>query len=570
MRKTELNNTITLGATARDIIDDVMKVVKEAVVSTMGPNGSLAMIESGVSTKTTKDGVTVARSIKFQDGVQELVNRVITEPAIKTDKECGDGTTTTILLTAVLYEIFKAFPKFHEQRVIEELVQKIIVKLSEMAIRVDVNDPRLYQMALTSSNQDVELATMVTNLYKDAKGRFPEIELKQGMTLEDKIETIDGRVLKMYYSSPTFGSGGSGGERTLKQFFPVVIDNRLANLGKEKIGQVLSKVVNPAGPVLLIARNIEQDVITDIIGWIKSSLTAEPAKWLNHEYIKEGVFPVIALNTNMGGSVGTLEMQDLAVMLGGQMLNSFDDLEHLTLETRANTVTLGSSRSFLTDLDEPDEQRIEAHAQSIEKLLESYSMSERYSLRGKLQERRIRNLRGSLVTIQVGGETNSEIKERIDRYEDVVKAVRSGLENGILPGAGTSLMRAAAVVLDEFREDEKVQQGIKIKGVSPSEQIIRALYEMAVAQYIVLFDGVMDVRCLHQGEFGRIDLNPLLNPWVLDLSRGLPGAPEELGVYDTAFASITALKGGLQTAKLLANTKTLLLGGKLSAVNVPG
>lgn len=543
-----MTDLLLTNTNTRDVIDHVMKKVREAVVSTMGPNGRLAMIASGVSTKTTKDGVTVARSIKFADPSYELVNRVITEPAIKTDRECGDGTTTTIMLTNALYEVFKEFPDFTDQRTIEKLVLEIIDELGKLAIQVGVDDHRLYQMALTSSNQDAELAKMVTDIYKESAGKFPVIELKEGLTLEDKVERVEGRVLRMHYSNPIFGKGQSGGELTLDRFYPVVIDNRLSNPDPVKLEQALLKVVLNSGrgiqaPLLLIARSVEQDFISEIIKWHNTIQRTTP---LN--------FPtVIAMNTNMGGSIGTSEMQDLAAMLNAPMITDVYDLEQIVVPENSCTLTLGISRSFLTDLTASDELRIEAQALSIETMMEQYSLTDRFSLRGKLNEKRIRNLRGELVTIHVGGETNSEIKERIDRYEDVVKAVRSGLENGILPGGGTSLMKAGANVFKRFR-DGKGQTELYC------ERYIAALLEVVTAPYYQLFHN--------NAPKNRLSVEQLDSCKVRDLSGSVIGYPEDLGIFDTAYASITALKGGLQTAKILANTYSLILGDKVHAVNI--
>lgn len=544
-----MNNLLITNSDARRVIDEVMSKVHESVVSTMGPNGRLAMIASGVSTKTTKDGVTVARSIKFSEPGHELVNRVITEPAIKTDRECGDGTTTTILLTSALYEVFKEFPGFSDQRVIESLIGKVIEGLGILAIRVGVDDPRLYQMALTSSNQDAELAKMVTDIYKESGSKFPVIELKEGLTLEDKVERIEGRVLRMHYSNPIFGKGQSGGEFIFDRFFPVVIDNRLSNPDPVKLAEALRHVIFNSAviqqfPLLLIARSVEQDFISEIIGWCNA----------NRSILANSGYPaVIPLNTNMGGSIGTSEMQDLAAMLNAPMITDIYDLANIEVLENRCTLTLGISRSFLTDLTADDEARIETQAASIETMMEQYSMSDRFSLRGKLNEKRVRNLRGELVTIHVGGETNSEIKERVDRYEDVVKAVRSGLENGILPGGGTSLMMATGIIIRAFREDNP--------NMNPAllEKYVAALVNVGTASYRQLFDGIVPAPT----EF------ELMSRKVYDLASGEMGTPEELGVYDTAYAAITALKGGLQTAKILANTNSLILGDKVHAVNIP-
>lgn len=531
------------------IIDEVVDLVREAVVSTMGPNGKLAFIKSGVSTKTTKDGVTVARSIKFSDERYEMVNRVITEPAIKTDRECGDGTTTTIQLTAALYEVFKKFPSFMENTKAEKLILTIIKKLQEQAITVDVNDPRLYMMALTSANQDELLAKTVIDIYKESGNRFPECELKEHYGTGDKIERIEGRRLDMTYSNPWFGKNHMGGELKLLNYGVVVIDNRLTALDTGDLYDALDSAIKPRGnaiyPLVLVCRGVEQDVVSQLQKYAS----------VNNHLTRDGVPCVIAVSTNMGGSVGTSQMQDLAVMINAPMLSDVMDLSSTEITMDHPTLILGSSYSKVIELDDDDNKRIEEQAKAIERSIAEYSFTERYSLRARFNEKRIRTLRGEMVTIHVGGETNSEVKERIDRYEDVVKAIKSGLVNGVLPGCGVSIIKATLAVI---KETEKTELNIAL---------LKAIFKAACSPYVQLMTGIRPFDL--DGLFTKAIADEEYSfPIVVNLATGDEGNPEDIGIFDTAYATITALKGGLQTSKILASTQSLILGEKFNAVSV--
>ena len=531
------------------IIDEVVDLVREAVVSTMGPNGKLAFIKSGVSTKTTKDGVTVARSIKFSDERYEMVNRVITEPAIKTDRECGDGTTTTIQLTAALYEVFKKFPSFMENTKAEKLILAIIKKLQEQAITVDVNDPRLYMMALTSANQDELLAKTVIDIYKESGNRFPECELKEHYGTGDKIERIEGRRLDMTYSNPWFGKNHMGGELKLLNYGVVVIDNRLTALDTGDLYDALDSAIKPRGnaiyPLVLVCRGVEQDVVSQLQKYAAA----------NNHLTRDRVPCVIAVSTNMGGSVGTSQMQDLAVMINAPMLSDVMDLSSTEITMDHPTLILGSSYSKVIELDDDDNKRIEEQAKAIERSIAEYSFTERYSLRARFNEKRIRTLRGEMVTIHVGGETNSEVKERIDRYEDVVKAIKSGLVNGVLPGCGVSIIKATLAVI---KETEKTELNIAL---------LKAIFKAACSPYVQLMTGIRPFDL--DGLFTKAIADEEYSfPVVINLATGDEGNPEDIGIFDTAYATITALKGGLQTSKILASTQSLILGEKFNAVSV--
>ncbi|MNM20164.1 60 kDa chaperonin 1 [compost metagenome] len=551
---------ITLGSPVTALIDNTMDTVKNAVVSTMGPNGQLALISIGAATKTTKDGVTVARSIRFEDEAQELINRVITEPALKTDKECGDGTTTTILLTHELYQLFKKFRTFGERQTLQMLVNHIIERLTAMAIKVDTLDPRLYQVAMTSANQDTELAGMVARIYA-AKDGYPEIELKEGQSFEDQVESTTGRSIFPYYSNPVFGKGRNGGELHFTEYTPIVVDARLDNIDPQSFALAVQAQIDKGIklPLVIIARNIEQDA--------NGTLVKLANHFAPHYQHPQGALPVIGMNTGRGGASGSAEMQDLAVMLGAPLLTDLDSFGEVVVEdVPRGTLVTGGNRSVLMDLEDEALARIEEQAVKIEELLATYTLSERYSVRGRLTEKRVRTLRGRIITILVGGETNSEIKERIDRYEDVVKAVRSALENGILPGGGTALMKATAEVLRQFQASKPDEETVEEEAerLAYERPFVEGLTAMALAGHMHLFS---DLRFLPSPEI-LYTLDYLENATVIDLANDEVGKAEDLGVFDTAYAAITALKGGLQTAKILANTKTLLLGSKLHQVGL--
>lgn len=532
---------------APTIIFHAIERIRKAVVSTMGPNGKLAIIAVGPAIKTTKDGVTVAKSIRFDNPHMEMVARAMTEPAIKTDNECGDGTTTTIQLTAALATVLSNYPRFYQQKEIESVVKDVITELTDMSIRIDVTDPRLRQMALTSSNQDEELTDTILSIYLETPDRFPDIELREYTQISDKIERVEGRPLKMRYSNPTFGRGQAGGDLELNKFRAVVIDDKLMRMTEHEVLNILRSVkwqteevvdnqttaVDHLPPLLIIARSIEQDVLTSFI------------KMINMLDVKSiGEVPrIVAMSTDEGGAIGTSAMQDLGVILNAPVLSSFDGLQSIELKINNNKLKLGSSRSFLLEMDEETKARITTQADELEKRISDYSLSDRYSLRARMDEKRLRNLRGDLVIVHVGGETNSEVKERVDRYEDVVKAIRSGLINGILPGCGTSLIKAGDKVLGA-RPD--MDGGIKAE-----------LKEVFASIYRQLMTGIIGDNHLD------LDIRTGIVK-VLNLATSKEG--DEAGVYDTAYATITALKGGFQTAKILANTSSLITGDKLFSV----
>jgi chaperonin GroEL len=558
-------------ANTQEFVKEVVDQVKRAVVATMGPNGKLAFIANGTAVKVTKDGVTVAKSIRFDDPRHELINRVITEAAIKTDHECGDGTTTTVMLTSLLYNVFIAHPTFREQKYIESCMNAVIEELKAMTVNVTVDDPRLFKLALTSSNNDEELSKIITDIYKASGDRYPEIELKEGQTAEDKVVHTNGLPIQMGFSNPGFAKNGNGGDTDFTDFTPLIIDG---NVGRgADLSETLINLSMCLGgrTVLVIGRSVEHDTC-QIMARLNAATAAQRAKERvtgKPEGVPAAFF--VAINTNAGGSVGTLLMQDIATMFGAPIYTNLEDvLNSHGAPIVQSTLTVNGTRSILSNI--PDETRalLNARADAVAQELSSYEMGDRFSVRAKFNETRIRNLRGELITIFVGGETYSDVKERIDRFEDVVKAVKSALVNGVLPGVGSSLVTAGKRVLtrlyrelpDPFKDgtDTPHEREIAIKVM-----IISALAEVCYASHNHLMRQTSDeVSPFKELRWNSIEGDVV--PPCTNLATGETGTSEELGVYDTAYATITALKGGLQTAKILANASSILLGDKLSAV----
>jgi len=553
----EVKASITLGEQTQDLVEDVVMTVRDAVCSTMGPDGRLAAISVGTSVKVTKDGVTVARGIQFDDRRKELINRIVTEPCIKTDEECGDGTTTTTMLMAEFYSVYSRFNTYHAHSFIDHIGAKLIEELRNRTIRLDVDDPRLYNLALTSSNNDVELARIVTDIYAQRKGRFPSVELKEGITANDIIKPSAGLRMQMELSNVLYSQGGTGQSVTVENFIPVVIDATIGAGDGPIFAQALADLFHKYGikeetvdgsanppltrqvptgtKIVVIARSIEANMDNVMVA-------------MNHQQ-KTGF---IGCRTGAGGSVGTMIMQDLATILGVPMFSSLDAIKNMDIPVVTQPITIGSNHTTFVP-DEATQQRVAKRVAEIQANLDNYEAKERFSRRARMDENRMRDLTGEVVTIWVGGETASDVKERKDRYEDVVKAVKSALVNGILPGVGTSLALAMEAV---EREGDWANYPGRPRNY---HEILEAILEAARAPWNWLmkkhFEG-------HTSE----PTDPRYP--VINLATGQQGTPEELGIYDTAYASITALKGGMQTAKILATLNVSLISTKLAAINL--
>ena len=541
---------VTIEGTTK-LVDDVVETVRKAVVGTMGPNGKVSVISAGTRAKVTKDGVTVARSIKFNDPRMELINRIVTEASLKTDEECGDGTTTTTLLLAAFYKLYREFDSYQQQALLDRLVRLWIQALEEATIHVDAHDERLYDLALTSSNNDEALSELVVELYREDPHSFPVIDLIQGVESEDKVHRTDGLTLGAVYSNHQYAPNGAN-QGTYECYVPLVLDMTFRDGDAGQLTQLLKHlsdkyargvtVDTTNGPtevpvtVILIARAFESSMDSGLLK-VNAGL-AQQARSLG---IETPLRFVACRVDGAGGSIGSYMLQDISIMLGTTMVNAVEQALVAELPVCTDKLTISQARSVLVPSLEARE-RINKRVEEVQEVLNNYDGKTRYNTRARFDERRIRQMTGKLVTIWVGGETDSDVIERKDRFEDVIKAVKSALVNGIVPGVGTTLIATANRLPAMLTEDMGAA-----RYPNHWKEILGGVIDVAHEQHNILMEDVQD---LEEGQ-------------VMNLATGEIGTPVELGVYDTAFASITALKGGAKAAKILANLRSVMISNKL-------
>lgn len=566
-----MTDKILLGSTATSLIEAVMEKVDRAVTSTMGPDGQVALIGSGDSSWTTKDGVTVARALQFETPEEEIINRIISEPAIKTDDECGDGTTTTIKLTSVIYRLLRKDNSFKARKRVEHVVTKLIAALQSQAIFPKLNDEMLYKVALTTANQEHALAAQVMDIYRSCEKGYPDIEIKPGRGANDLVERVDGRVVNMYFADQWFAGTNNANKVKLDRYIPVVVDDRILRSNPQDLFEGIMSIRKQTQadwdgtplPIVMVVRSMEKDPINQLANMLTQNEQLKP-------FNIAGLPGVVVAMTNLGGGLGAAEMQDIASILGAPYINGVEALRAAQVTVSTTPLVIGVSRSSIHDLKPEDEARIDTRIKAIEDEMANYSYADRFTTRARINERRVRRLRGEVVTILVGGETNQEIRERVDRFQDVVKAVRSALENGVLPGCGTGLINAArAVQLD--LPDWESQEIARVIGTSIWWHLManhaRAPEPVEIEQswFASLFGKCYS--CEYVGEeMALSSYFPIIN---IATGEEMDATDlENLAVWDTAFATITALKGGFQTAQILATASSVFNTGKLHGRSV--
>lgn len=408
------------------LISGITKLSK-AVKSTLGPQGQTVLIEStdhlgGIT--VTKDGVTVAKSIEMLDPVENLAVRVMKQAAAKTALDAGDGTTTSIVLAEalvneIIWEIENNDLAINKTILLTEII-KLANEYAEYLERksIKVNDKRLEAVATISANNDKEIGKIISDAYKRV-GLNGVVTVENSLDEKTYADITEGFKLDRGYSSNLFINNQEKDECIFEDCHVLVCDQQIDNIFQ--IENVLKPVVKNQLKLLIIA-----PCSTNMINTLAANV------------IKNNVRMCVVQPPNFGWKSHEL-MEDIALSLGATYFSekTGDDLSLITVEDlgKAKKVIIGQNSSVIIKEDNVNEEEINERVAQLkvqEKQAKTKAAKEHVM-------NRIASLVGAIGVIKVGGLTDTEQKERFDRVEDAVCAVRAALEEGILPGGGLAL-----------------------------------------------------------------------------------------------------------------------------------
>ncbi|MBL8899225.1 MAG: chaperonin GroEL [Planctomycetes bacterium] len=432
---------------AREALFQGVSKLSKAVISTLGPRGRNAVLDKGWGGPTiTKDGVTVAEEIALENKYENQGAQLVKEAASKTGDIAGDGTTTATLLA---YQIVREGLRYLTagassasiSRGIKKAVQHVTDELQANAKKIKGNPQQILQVATIASNNDAE----VGNLIADAMKRVGEdgvITVENGKALHTEVNVVEGMQFDRGYLSPHFVTDADSMECVMEHPAILIHEDKISTITKLLPLLEASKKANR--PLLIIAEDIEGEALATLV--------------VNK---MRGILNVSAVKAPGYGDRRKAMLQDLAILTGGTAVfkDSPIDLQNVKL------AQLGSAKKIRIDNDKTtvieglgNATDIEARCNQIRKEI-SVTTSD-YD-REKLQER-LAKLAGGIAQINVGAATETEVKERKARIEDALAATRAATEEGVLPGGGVALLRAAQN-LDQVvcaNEDEKI--GVEI------------------------------------------------------------------------------------------------------------
>ncbi|RWI19743.1 MAG: chaperonin GroEL [Mesorhizobium sp.] len=426
---------------ARDRMLRGVNILADAVKVTLGPKGRNVVIDKSFGApRITKDGVTVAKEIELEDKFENMGAQMVREVASKTSDIAGDGTTTaTVLAQAIVREGAKAVAAgmnpMDLKRGIDKAVEAIVQELKTNARKVTRND-EIAQVGTISANGDAEIGRFLAEAMQKV-GNEGVITVEEAKTADTELEVVEGMQFDRGYLSPYFITNQDKMRVELEEPYVLIHEKKLSNL--QALLPVLEAVVQSAKPLLIIAEDVEGEALaTLVVNKLRGGLKVAAVKAPGFGDRRKAMLEDIAILTG-----GTAISEDLGIKLENVTLEMLGRTKKVVVEKENTTVVDGAGKK------EEIQGRVAQIKAQIEETTSDYD-------REKLQER-LAKLAGGVAVIRVGGSTEVEVRERKDRVDDAMHATRAAVEEGILPGGGVALLRAANA-LDAVAADNPDQR----------------------------------------------------------------------------------------------------------------
>lgn len=412
---------IIYNENARRALERGMDILAEAVAVTLGPKGRNVVLEKKFGApQIVNDGVTIAKEIELEDHVENTGVALIRQAASKTNDAAGDGTTTaTVLAHAMVKEglrnVAAGANAIALKRGVDKATAFLVEKIAEHARKVE-DSKSIAQVGSISAGNDDEVGQMIANAM-DKVGKEGVISLEEGKSMTTELEITEGMRFDKGYISPYFVTDTERMEAVLDNPFILLTDKKI---GIQDLVPVLEQVARSGSPLLIIAEDIEKEALATLV--------------VNK---LRGVLNVTAVKAPGFGDRRKAMLEDIAVLTGGQLITEDAGLklENTKLEMigKARRVTI--TKDSTTIVAEGNEVAVKSRCEQIRRQMDETESS--YD-KEKLQER-LAKLAGGVAVIKVGAATETEMKDRKLRLEDAINATKAAVEEGIVPGGGTTL-----------------------------------------------------------------------------------------------------------------------------------
>ena len=530
---------LLFAESARGRILNGVNVLADAVKVTLGPKGRNVVIEKAFGApNVTKDGVTVAKEIELENKFENMGAQMVKEVASKTNDDAGDGTTTaTVLAQAIYREGAKIVAAGHNpmelKRGIDKAVERVIEELKKIA-KPCKSDKEIAQVASISANNDSTIGNIIAEAMSKV-GKEGVITVEESKTAETTLDVVEGMQFDRGYLSPYFVTNAEKMEVSLDSPYILIFDKKISNM--KDLLPLLEKVVQRSKPLLIIAEEVEGEALaTLVVNKLRGTLHVAAVKAPGFGDRRKEMLQDIAVLT--GGKVIS---EDLGAKLENARLEDLGQAKKVTIDKDNTTVVDGAGKK--ADV----ESRVKQIRKQIEETTSDYD-------REKLQER-LAKLAGGVAVINVGAATEVEMKEKKQRVEDALNATRAAVEEGIVAGGGTAILRASAVLAKAKFDNEEQNAGAAIVRRA-CEEPLRMISANAGWEGSVVVDKVLNNDNANYG------FNALTETYE-DLVKA--------GVIDPAKVTRCALQNASSVSGLMLTTETLIVEKpKKDAPAMPG
>jgi chaperonin GroEL len=517
---------VRFSVDARDRMLHGIDTLAHAVRVTLGPKGRNVLLDKSFGApRMTKDGVTVAKEIELENKFENMGAQMVREVASKTSDQAGDGTTTaTVLAHAIVREGAKAVAAgmnpMDLKRGVDLAVEAVVADLQKNSKNVTSNE-EIAQVGTISANGDADIGRFLADAMKKV-GNEGVITVEEAKSLETELEVVEGMQFDRGYVSPYFVTNAEKMRVEMEDPYILIYEKKLSAL--QELLPLLEAVVQAGKPLLIIAEDVEGEALaTLVVNKLRGGLKVAAVKAPGFGDRRKAMLEDIAILT-----AGTMVSADLGIKLENVTIDMLGKAKKVMIDKENTTIVSGAGKK------NEIQARIAQIKAQIEETTSDYD-------REKLQER-LAKLAGGVAVIRVGGATEVEVKERKDRVDDAMHATRAAVEEGILPGGGVALLRAAEALKRVRTSNEDQKHGVDIvrKALSwPARQI-----------------------ALNAGEDGSVVVGKILEKdtygFGFDAQSGEYVNMMSKGIIDPTKVVRAALQGAASVAGLLITTEAMV------------
>lgn len=517
---------VLFGDKARQKMLVGVNVLADAVKATLGPKGRNVVLDKSFGAPTvTKDGVSVAKEIELKDKFENMGAQMLKEVASKASDEAGDGTTTaTVLAQSIVNEGLKAVAAgmnpMDLKRGIDKAVIAAVAHIKSIA-QPCTDTKSIAQVGSISANSDTSIGAIIAEAMEKV-GKEGVITVEEGTGLDNQLDLVEGMQFDRGYLSPYFINNQESMNVELDHPLLLLVDKKISNI--RELLPILEGAAKSGKPLVIVAEDVEGEALATLV--------------VNN---MRGIVKVSACKAPGFGDRRKAMLQDIAILTGATVISEEVglDLEAAGMEHlgQAKRITMSKENTTIVD-GAGDATAIKARVQQIRVQIEDTTSD--YD-REKLQER-VAKLAGGVAVIKVGAATEVEMKEKKARVEDALHATRAAVEEGVVPGGGTALIRAVAAIADLRGDNEDQNAGIGIARRA-MEAPLRQIVANAGEEGSVVCDKV---KQQNEANYGY------------NAATGIYGDMLEMGILDPAKVTRSALQAAGSIAGLMITTEAMV------------